>query len=53
MVVGALVEGLATCVIRIMSRSLCDTRIKYGNVADAFFATALVVAGKLLYSDLI
>lgn len=52
MIAGALVEGLATCVIRIMSRSLCDTQIKYANVADAFFATALVVAGNSTHQNL-
>ncbi|KAJ8982861.1 hypothetical protein NQ317_002268 [Molorchus minor] len=44
MILGAVIEGVATCLCRLTSRVLSETDAKYGGVFDAFFATALVVA---------
>jgi len=44
MIFGAAIEGIATCLCRLASRFLGDTDAKFGRIADAFFATMLVVA---------
>lgn len=44
MAVGAAIEGLATFLCRIMSRTLSASSLRYANIFDAFFATTLVVA---------
>lgn len=46
MVIGAAIEGVSTCMCRIMSRVLADADSRFGTVLDAFFGTLMVVAGK-------
>lgn len=41
---GALIEGGATFLCRIISRTLSDINVRFGSIFDAFFATSLVVA---------
>lgn len=45
MMLGAAIECVATCLCRLMSRVLNDAGVKGAQVMDAFFATAMVVAG--------
>lgn len=45
MALGAAVEGGATFLCRIISKTLGDINFRGSNILDAFFATALVVAG--------
>lgn len=47
MIIGAIVEGLSTCVCRLISRGLNDANVRGATVLDSFFATMLVVLGKL------
>ncbi|CAG9863814.1 unnamed protein product [Phyllotreta striolata] len=44
MSVGALIEAIATCLCRLVSRLLSETDATYGNYFDAFFGTMMVVA---------
>lgn len=46
MIVGAVIEGVATCICRLISRTLSESNAKFGSVLDAFFGTMMVVAGK-------
>lgn len=46
MVIGAVIEGVSTCMCRIMSRMLAETDSRFGTVLDAFFGTLMVVAGR-------
>ncbi|KAI4483436.1 hypothetical protein M0802_013388 [Mischocyttarus mexicanus] len=41
--IGALVECVATCIYRIVSRVLCDINVEYANIIDSFVGTSLVV----------
>ncbi|KAG5871906.1 hypothetical protein JTB14_017958 [Gonioctena quinquepunctata] len=43
-ITGALIEGIATCLCRLVSRILGDSNIKFGSSIDAFFSTLMVVA---------
>lgn len=45
MIVGALIEGIATCTCRLISRGLNDANVRGATALDAFFATMLVVLG--------
>lgn len=47
MITGALIEGVATSLCRLISRALGETNAKFGHILDAFFGTMMVVAGKL------
>ncbi|CAH1400104.1 unnamed protein product [Nezara viridula] len=42
--IGAVIEGLATCLCRIVSRAISEVGVPYGYVADSFFGTAMVLA---------
>lgn len=53
MVIGAVIEGISTCMCRIMSRTLAETDARFGNILDAFFCTLMVVAGEFSIFDLI
>ncbi|XP_018562473.1 aquaporin-11 [Anoplophora glabripennis] len=44
MVAGAIIEGVATCICRLISRTLSESNAKFGTVLDAFFGTMMVVA---------
>ncbi|XP_034834717.1 aquaporin-11 isoform X1 [Maniola hyperantus] len=44
---GAVVEGVATCICRLASRSLSDLNPRYATAIDSFIGTSLVVAGVL------
>ncbi|CAG4987461.1 unnamed protein product [Parnassius apollo] len=44
---GAIVEGVATCVCRLASRSLGDLNPRFATAIDSFIGTSLVVAGVL------
>ncbi|CAH1154730.1 unnamed protein product [Phaedon cochleariae] len=44
MITGALIEGFATCLCRLVSRALTESEAKLGNILDAFFGTMMVVA---------
>ncbi|XP_018333630.1 aquaporin-11-like isoform X2 [Agrilus planipennis] len=44
MITGAIIEGTATCLCRIVSRGLNDMNLPLATVLDALFATTLVVA---------
>lgn len=46
MLTGALIEAVATCLCRLISRTLVESNAKFGNILDSFFATMMVVAGK-------
>ncbi|XP_026495863.2 aquaporin-11 isoform X3 [Vanessa tameamea] len=41
---GAIVEGVATCLCRLASRSLSDLNPRYSTAIDSFIGTSLVVA---------
>ncbi|XP_039756208.1 aquaporin-11 isoform X3 [Pararge aegeria] len=41
---GAMVEGIATCLCRLASRSLSDLNPRYATAIDSFIGTSLVVA---------
>ncbi|XP_034834718.1 aquaporin-11 isoform X2 [Maniola hyperantus] len=41
---GAVVEGVATCICRLASRSLSDLNPRYATAIDSFIGTSLVVA---------
>lgn len=41
---GAVVEGIATCLCRLASRSLSDLNPRYATAIDSFIGTSLVVA---------
>ncbi|XP_045775203.1 aquaporin-11 isoform X3 [Maniola jurtina] len=41
---GAIVEGVATCICRLASRSLSDLNPRYATAIDSFIGTSLVVA---------
>lgn len=43
---GALVECVATCMCRVVSRVLGDLNPRFSTVIDAFVGTSLVVAGR-------
>lgn len=43
--VGAFIEGVATCACRVISKILGETNTRVSNILDAFFGTSLVVAG--------
>ncbi|KAK9702153.1 hypothetical protein QE152_g30130 [Popillia japonica] len=42
--VGAFIEGVATCACRVISKILGETNTRVSNILDAFFGTSLVVA---------
>lgn len=42
---GALIEGVATFLCRIVSKSIAELEPRFGGVIDAFIGTSLVVAG--------
>lgn len=46
-------EGVATCICRVISRMLGDLNPRLSTAIDAFVGTSLVVAGKLILSLLI
>lgn len=46
-IVGAIIEGIATCLCRLASKTLAEKGPKYANILDSFIGTSLVVAGKL------
>lgn len=54
-ITGALVECVATCMCRVVSRMLGDLNPRFSTVIDAFVGTSLVVAGRrmFLYSSYI
>lgn len=41
---GAFIEGVATCICRVMSRGLGDLNPRFSTIIDSFVATSLVVA---------
>lgn len=43
---GAVVEGIATCLCRLASKSLGDLNPRFATAIDSFIGTSLVVAGK-------
>ncbi|XP_011253414.1 aquaporin-11 [Camponotus floridanus] len=43
-IIGTLVECIATCICRVVSRVLADLNPRFSTVIDAFVGTALVVA---------
>lgn len=45
MIIGAIIEGIATCVCRLISRGLNDANVRGATILDAFFATMMVVLG--------
>ena len=47
MLYGAIIEGVATCMCRVVSMVLSDVEPQYGTAIDSFIATSLVVAGKV------
>ncbi|XP_072944880.1 aquaporin-11 isoform X2 [Epargyreus clarus] len=44
---GAVVEGIATCLCRLASKSLGDLNPRFATAIDSFIGTSLVVAGVL------
>ncbi|CAH2011025.1 unnamed protein product [Acanthoscelides obtectus] len=46
MITGAIIEAVATCLCRLVSRTLSETEARLSTVFDAFFGTAMVVLGK-------
>lgn len=48
-IIGALVECVATCMCRVVSRVLGDLNPRFSTVIDAFVGTSLVVAGRRFY----
>ena len=55
---GAVVEGIATCLCRLASKSLGDFNPRFATAIDSFIGTSLVVAGTfkfvyefILYTD--
>ncbi|KAJ8946352.1 hypothetical protein NQ314_008909 [Rhamnusium bicolor] len=44
MILGAIIEAVATCLCRLTSRVLSESDSKFGNILDAFFGTMMVVA---------
>lgn len=49
---GAVVEGVATCLCRLASRSLSDLNPRYATAIDSFIGTSLVVAGEFFLINL-
>lgn len=49
MATGAVIEAVATCLCRLISRTLGESNAKFGNILDAFFGTLLVVAGNYIF----
>ncbi|KAL5288351.1 AQP12B family protein [Megaselia abdita] len=45
--IGAAIEGIATMLCRLASKSLSEIGPRFGNVIDSFIGTSLVVAGIL------
>ncbi|XP_022916869.1 aquaporin-11 [Onthophagus taurus] len=43
-ILGSIIEGIATCICRIFSRILGETNSRMGNILDAFIGTLMVVA---------
>ncbi|VEN44858.1 unnamed protein product [Callosobruchus maculatus] len=43
MITGAIIEAVATCLCRLVSRTLSETEARLSNVFDAFFGTTMVV----------
>jgi hypothetical protein len=46
---GALIEGVATFLCRIVSKLIAEIEPRFGGVLDAFIGTSLVVAGNINY----
>ncbi|KAK9505313.1 hypothetical protein O3M35_009397 [Rhynocoris fuscipes] len=44
-IMGAIIEGCATCICRVLSRALAEIQTKFGTELEAFIGTSLVVAG--------
>lgn len=44
--VGAFIEGVATLLCRLASKTLNEKSPKYANILDSFIGTSLVVAGE-------
>lgn len=44
--VGAVIEGVATLLCRLASKTLCEKGPKFCSIIDSFIGTSLVVAGK-------
>ncbi|XP_045451190.1 aquaporin-12 isoform X1 [Melitaea cinxia] len=44
---GVIIEGIATCMCRLASRSLSDSNPRFATAIDSFIGTSLVVAGVL------
>jgi hypothetical protein len=44
---GALIEGIATLLCRLVSKTLSEKSPKHATILDSFVGTSLVVAGKV------
>lgn len=44
---GAAIEGVATLLCRLASKTIAELEPKHSSVIDSFIGTSLVVAGKL------
>lgn len=47
---GAFIEGMATLLCRLASRTIADLGIRHATFIDSFVGTSLVVAGNGLFS---
>lgn len=45
-IMGAIIEGIATCLCRLASRAIAEVGPKYAAALDSFIGTSLVLAGK-------
>lgn len=45
-ILGAIIEGIATCLCRLASRAIAEVGPKYAAAMDSFIGTSLVLAGK-------
>ena len=46
---GAVIEGFATFVCRLTSKSISARNLKFGGVIDSFIGISLVVPGKISF----
>lgn len=50
--VGAVIEGIATLLCRIASKSISELNPRFGTIIDSFIGTSLVVLGNNLFISL-
>jgi len=49
---GAFIEGIATLLCRLASKTLAEKEPKYTSILDSFIGTSLVVAGNMKFHSL-